>query len=181
MPSAKGGSKAQSPQTWQMPRYTWASRGEWPGQCSINKKHSFKPPGPQDSGGRGLTETGSGSSACHRGKREQNQPCPQPGPCPLSALGTGKVRARCWGLIQLRPIQSATEQPLPAPGSRHWGGSCHAASAADSWYSPQGTVHRVPSSTTCPGPPGAAVPRSSRRSAVTSGSSPPLQSDTPRG
>lgn len=164
---------SESPDTGGHPRDTLVSRGEWSGQCSINKQHSLKPPGPQESGGRWLAETGSRSSDCHMGQKGETPDLP-----------SARHRHPLWGREgQGLALRTGPAQPHSV---RNRAASCSALgqtsgrklqcpSAAD-W-----TVRRVPSSTTCPGPPWAAAPHSSERSAVTSGSSPPLQSDTPHG
>lgn len=154
----------------QVPWGRLASRGEWSGQCPINKS-AVQTTGPQASRGR-ADRLSSGSDK--NGLRELSQGTDGPRPCsalvPPRGAHSSLGRARClleaetgtrraW--LSLAP--SCREQLLGdvgADGRKLWS-RC-----------------RCPISSTCPGPPGAAAPHSSGRSAGTSGSSPPLQSDT---
>lgn len=176
MPTATGGNVAQSPQTWAGSLGTPGPPGERSGQCPINKQCSFKPLGPQPPG-QGLTgslldsDKKLAQGAVTGGRRSTPLLCPcTPQGSPqltgeqggLAEAETGKRQA--W--LSLAP--SCQEQLLWQMSGEDGGGSCRARC-------------KCLISSTCPGPPGAAAPHSSGRSAGTSGSSPPLQSDTPHG
>lgn len=159
-------------------------RGEWNGQCPINKQYSLKPHGPRASRSRGLARSLLDSDKklaqgadCHREQKAHTLAlplCPPGEPAaPVPCTGPlGGWNRKETGLLQLSPILS---------GAAPWG-RCRVgvgAKAAEPLVRvAPGQSSAGPSCSTFPGPPGAAAPHSSGHSAVTSGSSPPLQSDT---
>lgn len=144
---------AQSPQAWAAPWGRQASRGEWSGQCPINKS-AVQAPGPRPPGAGFQALFGSGSCRRDRRPRPCSALCPPGEPTALwgSKGPTGRKRARSAGPVLWEQLCWQT-----------WVWAAEAAGAV---------------SATCPGRPGAAAPRSSGRSAGTSGSSPPLRSGT---